>query len=100
MKKALLILSLTTVLFSCEKLEDIFGPPPGKDFSGYIYTSTNSTSGNAIIALGRNSDGTVKELKGSPYSTTHVAPPMFFEAMEALLTPWESMLSIAGVEGF
>lgn len=72
MKKSLLILSLTTLLFSCEKLEDIFNPPPGKDFSGYIYTSTNSTSGNAIIALGRNSDGTVKELKGSPYSTGDV----------------------------
>jgi 6-phosphogluconolactonase (cycloisomerase 2 family) len=69
MKKSLFILLFATLLFSCEKLEDIFGPPPGKDFSGYIYTSTNSTAGNAIIALGRNSDGTVKELKGSPYST-------------------------------
>jgi hypothetical protein len=63
MKKSLFILLLTTVFFSCEKLEDIFKAPSGKDFSGYIYTSTNSTSGNAIIALGRNSDGTVKELK-------------------------------------
>jgi hypothetical protein len=69
MKKSILVLSFAIIFFSCEKLEDFFGPPLGKDFSGYIYTSTNSTAGNAIIALGRNSDGTLKELKGSPYST-------------------------------
>ena len=38
-------------------------------YSGFLYTSTNSTSGNAIIALGRKSDGTVQELPNSPYST-------------------------------
>lgn len=69
MKKSLLILFFTALLFSCDKFEDFIRPSHGTDFSGYLYTSTNSTSGNAIIALGRKSDGTVKELKDSPYST-------------------------------
>lgn len=41
----------------------------GNNFTGFIYTSTNSSSGNAIIALGRHRDGTVEELKESPYAT-------------------------------
>lgn len=38
-------------------------------YTGFLYTSTNSTSGNAIIALGRRSDGMLKELPNSPYPT-------------------------------
>ncbi len=41
----------------------------GNNYTGFIYTSTNATAGNAIIALGRHRDGSVEELKGSPYYT-------------------------------
>jgi 6-phosphogluconolactonase (cycloisomerase 2 family) len=41
-----------------------------ENYSGYVYTSTNSSTGNAVIALGRKSDGTMKELPNSPYSTS------------------------------
>lgn len=34
-----------------------------------MYTSTNATSGNGIIAMGYKSDGSVTELPGSPYPT-------------------------------
>ncbi|MDQ3682903.1 MAG: hypothetical protein M3352_07505, partial [Bacteroidota bacterium] len=64
MKKLLYLTILTSLLFSCKKDDK-----PGHDFKGFIYTSTNATAGNAIIALGRNSNGTVKELKSSPYAT-------------------------------
>lgn len=43
----------------------------GNNLTGFIYTSTNNTSGNAIVAIGRHRDGTVEELKGSPYTTGH-----------------------------
>lgn len=62
---------LSTLLFSCKK--DYFNHNKDKNNSnnltGFIYTSTNSTTGNAIIALGRHRDGTVEEIHGSPYST-------------------------------
>jgi 6-phosphogluconolactonase (cycloisomerase 2 family) len=64
---SLLSLLIITVLFSCKKLTPII--EQAREFSGFIYTSTNATSGNAIIALGRNRDGSVKELDKSPYST-------------------------------
>ena len=64
MKKILILSVLTSLLFSCKKNDK-----PGEDFKGFIYTSTNANAGNAIIALGRNSDGTVEELKSSPYAT-------------------------------
>jgi hypothetical protein len=41
----------------------------GDDYAGFLYTSTNNTAGNAIVALGRGSDGRVRELRGSPYAT-------------------------------
>jgi hypothetical protein len=37
--------------------------------TGYIYTSTNETSGNAVIALARHRDGSVTEIGKSPYLT-------------------------------
>jgi hypothetical protein len=38
----------------------------GEDYAGFLYTSTNNTAGNAIVALGRGSDGRVRELPGLP----------------------------------
>lgn len=73
MKKLLFTTLLSTIFFSCTKdfnYKDLFNDNKGNDFTGFIYTSTNATSGNAIIALGRHSDGTVEELKGSPYATS------------------------------
>lgn len=67
--KTLLYFGVFTMLFvSCRK-DDKPGHGHGKDYKGFIYTSTNSTSGNAIIALGRHYDGSVEELKESPYQT-------------------------------
>lgn len=64
----LFFVSLISILFySCKK-----GDYPvynTNDVNGFIYTSTNATSGNAIIALERHHDGSVEELKGSPYAT-------------------------------
>jgi hypothetical protein len=37
--------------------------------TGYIYTSTNETAGNAVIALARHRDGSVTEIGKSPYLT-------------------------------
>jgi len=65
MKKQILAASLCIILFSCKKEDG-----GNKDnHSGFIYTSTNATSGNGIIAMGRKSDGTLMELPGSPYKT-------------------------------
>jgi len=68
MKKLFFISMVATLFFSCKKGEFPHHDRENK-FTGYIYTSTNSTSGNAIIALGRHRDGSVEELKGSPYYT-------------------------------
>jgi 6-phosphogluconolactonase (cycloisomerase 2 family) len=68
MKKLLFASLLSVLLFSCKK-DDLPDFDLGKNYTGFIYTSTNATSGNAIIALGRHKDGTVEELKGSPYAT-------------------------------
>ncbi|MBC7826622.1 MAG: hypothetical protein H7122_02665 [Chitinophagaceae bacterium] len=65
--KKMLALSLGSILFFSCKKNDI--PQRENNYAGFIYTSTNSTSGNSIIALGRHQDGTVEELKNSPYST-------------------------------
>ncbi len=67
MKKVLFFALITTLFFSCNK-HDRPGNN-GNNFTGFIYTSTNSTDGNAIIAMGRHQDGTVEELRGSPYHT-------------------------------
>lgn len=67
--KKLLATSLLSVLFFACKKNDIPDFDLGNNLTGFIYTSTNATSGNAIIALGRHKDGTVEELKGSPYAT-------------------------------
>lgn len=72
MKRIILIVLTTTLFFSCKKGDH----NPNKD-TGYIYTSTNSSEGNAIIAVARHADGTVEELNQSPY-TTHG----FGDAME------------------
>lgn len=58
-----LVLS-TTFFFSCKKGDH----NPNTD-TGYIYTSINSSAGNAIIAVARHADGTVEELNQSPYPT-------------------------------
>ncbi len=60
---ALMVIAILLLFSACKK-ENI-----SKDFTGFIYTSTNSTSGNAIIALGRHRDGTLEELPNSPYAT-------------------------------
>jgi len=67
MRKSLLLAALTVLFFSCKK--DKQDGDNGNNFTGFIYTSTNATTGNAIIALGRHKDGTVEELNGSPYHT-------------------------------
>jgi len=66
--KQLLVISMASILFFSCKKGDLPRDRENK-FSGFIYSSTNSTSGNAIIALGRHPDGTVEELKSSPYTT-------------------------------
>lgn len=65
MKKLLSIALITSLFFSCKKNDD----NNDSDYKGFIYTSTNATAGNAIIAVGRKSDGTLTELPGSPYAT-------------------------------
>ncbi len=71
MKSLLFLVLLSLLLPGCKKIYDHYNPDKddGNNFTGFIYTSTNATSGNAIIALGRHRDGTVEELKGSPYYT-------------------------------
>ncbi|MEO7393345.1 MAG: hypothetical protein ABIU11_00305 [Chitinophagaceae bacterium] len=64
MKKVILIALVTTFFFSCKK-----GRENDETYIGFVYTSTNSSAGNSIIALGRKIDGTLEELKNSPYST-------------------------------
>jgi len=65
MKKHFLIAATLLLFLSCDKDDD----NNNDNYKGYIYTSTNNTAGNAIIAIGRNSDGTLKELPNSPYLT-------------------------------
>jgi 6-phosphogluconolactonase (cycloisomerase 2 family) len=64
MKKVFIIAFATTLFLSCTKEGD-----NDADYPGFIYTSTNASTGNAIIAVGREVDGSLKELKGSPYMT-------------------------------
>ncbi|MEJ7625447.1 MAG: hypothetical protein WKF35_01180 [Ferruginibacter sp.] len=67
--KTLLFISLfSTLLFSCKK-GDTDVNSNGNNNRGYIYTSTNSSAGNAIIALARKGDGSVEEIDKSPYPT-------------------------------
>lgn len=49
--------------------DDLAGPGDGERFAGYLYTTTNANTGNGVIVLGRQSDGSLLELTGSPYST-------------------------------
>jgi 6-phosphogluconolactonase (cycloisomerase 2 family) len=65
MKKLFWLPILAFGFSNCSKDENI----NNSDYSGYIYTSTNASTGNGIIAMGRNSDGTLKELPNSPYTT-------------------------------
>jgi 6-phosphogluconolactonase (cycloisomerase 2 family) len=71
MKSLLFLVLLATFMPGCKKAFDHYNPDKDKDnnYKGFLYTSTNATDGNAIIALGRHRDGTVEELKGSPYHT-------------------------------
>ncbi len=64
MKKLFYFFVLSFFIFSCKK-----GPDRVKHAAGFIYTSTNSSSGNAIVAVARNMDGSLEELKNSPYAT-------------------------------
>jgi len=43
--------------------------PDSDAYAGFVYTSTNNTAGNAVIAMGRSRDGSLVELPGSPYAT-------------------------------
>ena len=65
MKKTLLFALAATLFFSCKKGEH----ENGNNDTGFIYTSTNSSSGNAIIAVARHKDGSVTEINKSPYLT-------------------------------
>lgn len=65
MKHTLFSLLLAIALFSCTDHRD----PNLPGHVGFIYTSNNASTGNGIIALGRNSNGTLAELPGSPYAT-------------------------------
>lgn len=65
MKQLLIATSMVCLLLSCEKNDDNKNDP----YKGYLYTSTNSSTGNGIIAMGRGSDGKLTELPGSPYAT-------------------------------
>lgn len=64
MKKCFYVAMFTSLFFACKK-----NGANTDGFSGYIYTSTNASSGNAIIAVGRKIDGTLAELPKSPYAT-------------------------------
>lgn len=66
MNRSVLTLLLTVTLAACS---DDTAPGSEDDYSGFVYTSTNSSSGNGIIALGRSSDGSLTELPDSPYLT-------------------------------
>lgn len=80
MKRSISFILLTVLFFSCKKNDP--DHDQGNNFIGFIYTSTNATSGNSIIALGRHRNGTVEELKGSPYATGARG-----DAAEETLTP-------------
>ncbi len=67
MKKLLIFPLVSMLFFACRKVDIPVSYPD--DFAGFLYTSTNATSGNAIIALGRHKNGKVEEMKGSPYAT-------------------------------
>ena len=75
MKKTVFTLLSAFLLFSCEddikEICEKIAPDDnqGKNFTGYLYTSTNASTGNAVILLGRRRDGTVVELEKSPYPT-------------------------------
>jgi 6-phosphogluconolactonase (cycloisomerase 2 family) len=74
MKKILYLTLLTTFLFGCKKdlkdlIHDKVSNSNNNNATGFIYTSTNSSSGNAIIALERHRDGSVQEIGKSPYRT-------------------------------
>ncbi len=64
MKKVLCALLFSSCFFACKK-----GPVYNRVSLGYMYTSTNSSSGNSIVALERRIDGSLKEIKNSPYAT-------------------------------
>ena len=55
----------SNLFIACDKDHD----DNNSGYKGFIYSSNNNSAGNGIIALGRKSDGTVKELAGSPYNT-------------------------------
>jgi 6-phosphogluconolactonase (cycloisomerase 2 family) len=65
-----------TSFISCKKDDNTDDPDDMEGYSGYIYTSTNSSEGNGIIVLGRKSDGSVTELPNSPISTGDLGDAM------------------------
>ncbi|WP_196888565.1 hypothetical protein [Aureivirga sp. CE67] len=58
-----IILSIT----SCTDKESF--PTLEEEFEGFLYTSTNSSTGNEVLAMGRNKHGKLTELIHSPFST-------------------------------
>lgn len=67
MKKPVLLLLLSVTLSACG--DDSVSPIGADAYTGYLYTSTNSSAGNGIIALGKKQDGSLTELPNSPYAT-------------------------------
>jgi 6-phosphogluconolactonase (cycloisomerase 2 family) len=43
--------------------------PDGSGYAGFVYTSTNNSAGNAIVAMGRSGEGSLVELPNSPFAT-------------------------------
>ena len=66
MRRILFSLLFSAALFSCM---DHQNPANPTGYVGFMYTSNNASTGNGIIALGRNSNGSLTELPGSPYAT-------------------------------
>lgn len=64
MKNLFYVILLSAIIFSCKKDGE-----KDKASTGFIYTSTNSSSGNSIIAVARKIDGSLEELRSSPYPT-------------------------------
>lgn len=63
-------------------------------YAGFLYTSTNATDGNGIIAMGRNRDGTVTELPGSPYPTGAAGAASGLDTQWALRIVGDYLLTI------
>ncbi|WP_196893145.1 lactonase family protein [Aureivirga marina] len=63
----LVLLTIILSFSACVDKETL--PTIEEEAVGFLYTTTNSSNGNEIVAMGRNRHGALTELKDSPYST-------------------------------